>query len=167
MTDRTTTQIDNRDATPLVLNDSRLWHGTVRSAKAFLTTGATDTAASIYRLCEVPSNAMIEDIFMRFESLGTGAAFDLGIYQTTANGGAVVDADLFGSAISAAAAVSWTAYHTESGVYSIDEMVKPLWEVLGLSADPRRKYDICMTLTGATTVAAKVFMLCRYTDGGS
>ena len=37
----------------------------------------------------------------------------------------------------------------ESAEYTPAEMEKPLWEVLGLTADPHRVYDVCATV--ATT----------------
>jgi hypothetical protein len=76
-----------------------------------------------------------------------------GSLQPYGNGGAVVDADLFGSAISCASQVKITEILEESAEYTIAEMAKPLWEVLGLTADPHRFYDVCATVvtTDVTT----------------
>lgn len=141
--------ITNRDATPSVLttaqgsNVHRVW-GKIEAAGG--------DAGSTYRFCSIPSNA--RGIVVRFASddlSGSGATMDIGLYQTTANGGAVVDADFFASAIDVAtAAVSMTDITYERAATRIDDIEKPLWEQLGLSADPGRDYDV----TGVSAVAA-------------
>lgn len=57
-----------------------------------------DSIGSTYRLCTLPSDFVIDKIELANDALGGSCAADLGIYK--ALGGAVVDADLFGSAIS-------------------------------------------------------------------
>ena len=139
--------ITNRDAIPSVLNNAqgavvrRTW-GTVEAA------AAADTG-STYRICTIPSNARAIDVILACDDLGTTATLDVGIYQTTANGGAVVDADFFASAVNAnSAAVAPTHVEHESGVYNIDDIEKPLWEALGLTSDPNRDYDVVVTSAG-------------------
>ena len=72
----------------------------------------------------------------------------------------MVDADHFASAQSIATALKNSDVTHESGVFDIDDVEKPLWEALGLTADPQRFYDIAVTLTAAAgsagTVSAKV-----------
>ena len=146
-------QIANRDANPRVLNSPQnggdgVCHETYGSA----TIPAALSITSVVRLCQVPSNARVHSV--QFHSAAQGAgAFDVGLYQATSNGGAVVDADLFGSAISAASQVKSTDIIEESAEYTPAEMEKPLWEVLGLTADPHRFYDVCATVatTAVTT----------------
>lgn len=132
--------ITNRDATPAVLNTSnpgqvfRSW-GKVEAAGG--------DAGSTYRLCTVPSNAKCVRAFYSCDDLGTGVTLNIGLYQTTANGGAVADQDFFASALDVAtAAVAITEITFERGATLIDEIEKPLWERLGLSADSQRDYDI-------------------------
>jgi hypothetical protein len=114
-------------------------------------------------LCSIPSNARVNSV--KFHSAAQGAGkFDVGIYQTNSNGGAVVDADLFGSAIDAASQVKITEILEESAEYTIAEMAKPLWEVLGLAADPHRSYDVCATVatTDVTTGTGALGVRVRY-----
>lgn len=139
--------ITNRDATPSVLTNAqgavvrRTW-GTVEAA-------AAGDSGSTYRMCTIPSNARAIDVILACDDLGTTATLDVGIYQTTANGGAVVDADFFASAVNAnTAAVAPTHVEHESGVYNIDDIEKPLWEALGLTSDPSRDYDVVVTSAG-------------------
>jgi hypothetical protein len=39
-------------------------------------------------------------------------------------------------------------------VFGIEDVEKPLWEALGLTADPVRDYDIALTLTAANGAGA-------------
>ena len=132
--------ITNRDASPSVLTTAN--PGQVRTAFGKVECAGGD-AASTYRLCEVPSNAKRVRCFFACDDLGTGTTMDVGLFQTTANGGAVVDQDFFASAIDVAtAAVGITEITFERDATLIDEIEKPLWERLGLSADPQRTYDV-------------------------
>ncbi len=141
--------ITNRDATPVVLT-------TANPGQVFRSYGKVEAAGgdagSTYRFCSVPSNAkMVRCWFSSDDLSGSGATLNLGLYQTTANGGAVVDADFFASALDVAtAAVAITEVTVERGATLIDEFEKPLWERLGLSADSQRDYDV----TGVSGTAA-------------
>jgi hypothetical protein len=157
--------ITNREATPRVLNSPQNGgDGVIHETIGFL---ASVTAAlsitSVIRMVEVPSNARINSVRGYAAAQGAGA-FDVGIYQTNANGGTVVDADLFGSAWSLASAVKNVELLDESTEYTIAEMCKPLWEVLGLSADPCRMYDVALTCatTDVTTGTGAVGLRVQY-----
>lgn len=141
--------ITNRDATPAVLT-------TGNPGQVFRSYGKIEAAGgdagSTYRFCSIPSNAkMVRCWFSSDDLSGAGATMNLGLYQTTANGGAVVDADFFASAIDVAtAAVAITEVTVERGATLIDEFEQPLWQRLGLSADSNRDYDV----TGVSGTAA-------------
>lgn len=157
------TPIANRDAVPSVLNMSQLVGGFLMSSKGVFTNGATDTAGSIYRMNQIPSNAIVEEVILRCGSLGTGAAADIGLYRTMEDGGAVVDADFFASALSLAAAVAWVNQALESTVMTIQDMQTPIWQAVGLTSDPKCNFDVCLTLTGAATVSTDILLVTRYT----
>lgn len=132
--------ITNRDATPSVQTTSN--PGTVRRAYGMVECAGGD-AGSTYRFCSIPSNAKMVRAFYSCDDLGTGLTLNVGLYQTTANGGAVVDADFFASALDVAtAAVGITEITFERGATLIAELEEPLWERLGLSADSQREYDV-------------------------
>ncbi len=150
--------ITNRDATPSVLNTSQ--GGVVRQVWGKVEAAGGD-AGSTYRFCSIPSNArMIRAWFSCDDLSGSGATLDVGLRQTTANGGAVVDADFFASALDVAtAAVAITEITFERGATLIDELEKPLWERLGLSADSNREYDVTgVSGTAAATGTMAVFL---------
>jgi len=146
--------ITNREATPRVANDAGSGGaGIVREVSNYIASvTASLSITSIIRLVEVPSNCRISSIKL-FSGAQTAGAFDIGLYRTNGDGGAVVDQDLFGSAVSCASAVAGTDVILESGQTTIAEMHQPLWQWAGASADPKCMYDICavVTTTDVTT----------------
>jgi hypothetical protein len=131
--------ITNRDSTPPVQtvgqgsNVRRVW-GVVEAAGG--------DAGSTYRFCSIPSNARAVRAWFMSDDLGAGT-MNVGLYKTTANGGAVVDADFFASAIDVGTtAVAMTEITFERGASLIDEFEEPLWERLSLTADPQCDYDV-------------------------
>ena len=156
------TWITNAVATPAVLTDSNKSSGRVRTAKSVATVSATQTSGDTIRMVRVPSNARIDAVLLSTGDATTAGAIDIGIYQTVENGGAVVDSDLFASALALTGGPFNRSDQTfESGEYTYAESCTPLWSVLGLSADPNREYDVVckVTTTGNgmdTTLALEV-----------
>lgn len=146
--------ITNREATPKVLNDVGTGGaGIVREVSNYIASvPASLSITSIIRLVEVPSNCRISSIKL-FSGAQTAGAFDIGLCRTNADGGAIVDQDLFGSAVNCASAVAGTDVILESGQTTIAEMHQPLWQWAGLSADPKCMFDITaiVTTTDVTT----------------
>lgn len=160
------TQITNRDSSPKVLNNSRISRGALLCSMGVCATTAADDIGSKYKLCSIPSNARVAQVLLSCTSLGTAGAANVGIWQTTENGGAVVDADFFGSAVSLTSALSNSDITTEangaSSAHSKANMEKPLWEALGLSADPKRDYDVVAQLSTATVDAGAIALQVTY-----
>lgn len=156
--------ITNRDATPKVINNARVTGGPVLRASGIVSAVNADSIASKYIFCSVPSNAVVASVKVSCPDIGTTAAMDLGIYRTTADGGAVVDADHFASAVSlSGGALNKSEVVNEAGVYTVDEMEQPLWQALGLSADPAVMYDVVGTLTGAADAGGAILVEVEYT----
>jgi hypothetical protein len=156
------TWITNAVAAPVVLTSSNQSAGRVFTAKSVATVSATQTSGDIIRLVRVPSNARIDAVLLSTGDATTAGAIDIGVYQTAGNGGAVVDADLFASALALTGGPFARSDQTfESGQYTYAESCLPLWQVLGLSADSNRDYDIAATVTTTgdgmgTTMALEV-----------
>lgn len=146
------TVISNADATPAVINSAQLANGVIRGMRGKAAVDAAASIGSTYRLMRVKSNDLVQQLLLSCTAI-TSAAGDIGLYKTAADGGAVVDADFFASAQSLASALAQTNVTRESGVVSVANMEKPLWEALSLSADPQIEYDIVVTLTAAATAA--------------
>lgn len=157
------TLISNREATPSVPNNSAVEGGMIRGVAATLESVSGDDIASVYRFFRVPSNARVHDLKLYCDDIGSTTIADIGLYQTAANGGAVVDADFFGSAVSLKdGALNGTDVAHESGVFNIDDVMKPLWSALGLSADPKIDYEVCLTLTAASDAAGTISLKMLY-----
>lgn len=159
--DRNSNVIANAVATPRTTNSPAVGGaGLLSEVVGLVTPAADDSANSIHRFVRVPSNARISQVLFSSAIATTAGAFNLGVYQTSENGGAVVDADLFASAQSLSAAALQNADLTyESGEYTHAESVKPLWEVLGLSSDPSRDYDLAATISTTYNGAATAQLL--------
>lgn len=160
------TQITNRDSSPRVRSNSRISRGPILCSMGVCATTAADDIGSKYKLCSVPSNARIAQVLLSCTSLGTAGAANIGIWRTTDDGGAVVDADFFGSAVVLTSALSNSDITTEangaSSAHSKANMEKPLWEALGLSADPKIDYDVVAQLSAATVDAGAIALQVMY-----
>lgn len=154
--------ITSRD-TPELAN-ANIMDGKMRGfvGKCALSNG--DSANSILIFASVPSNARIHELKLSAPDIGTTTTMDLGLYRTTADGGAVVDVDFFGSAISLkdGAINASDVTHEAAGAFALDDSEKMIWEALGLSADPGIMYDIAGTLVGAADAAGDVVLKGQY-----
>jgi len=160
------TSVTNMDATPIVLNPAWKAGGRVRQHRDFgtLATAAAEAASTI-RFSRVKSNDVITDMVLDATSFGTGCTMDIGIYRTAADGGAVRDADFFASAVDMATAQRNTNVLRESGVVTVVNMAKPLWEQLGYTVDPQCDFDIVGTLAVAATVAGSACLTTQVVGG--
>lgn len=135
------------------------------SSKDYASIAAADDDGSVYRMVRLPSNAVISQLNVLNDAITGGSDFDLGVYDTEDNGGAVVDKDLFASAI------SFVGQRTlplnalfESGTVDIVENNTRLWELLGLSEDPQKDYDICFTGNTVGSAAGDIALDCEWTQ---
>lgn len=159
------TSITNRNSQPRVLNNARLTGSVLYSATERVTLASgTDGVGTIHRLFELPSNAVISRVFVSAPDIGTTTVSDFGLYRTTADGGAVVDADFFASAQSlSGGAVDNLDITRESTVITPANRHQAIWQILGLTADPQVRYDVALTLTGAADANGSVDVTVQYT----
>lgn len=156
--------VTNRDATPVTFNDAIITGSYLKETVGMIETVSGDSIGSKYIMVSVPSNARIARVLLSCDDIGTTATADCGIYRTTLDGSAVVDADHFASAVVLnAGALSESNITHESGVYDIDDAEKPLWQALGLSADSKVMYDVVLTLTAAADAAGTIVLKVQYT----
>lgn len=158
--ERLSGQITNRDAVPRVANNPGTAAGALKAAVGKVLTVATDDIASVYRYFTVPSSATMHSLRLYSPDIGSAAAAaDVGLYRTTADGGAVVDADFFAAAINLnAGAVNGQDCLLGTSGLPLSEMEMPLWQALGLTADPKVDYDVCLTATGAIDAAVNTVL---------
>jgi hypothetical protein len=160
------TLITNADAAQQALNNTRDDGGRLRSKVATNVISNTDSVGSTYRYFRVRSSDRVDELIMDSDDIGTTGAGDIGLYRTAADGGAVVDADFFASALVLnAGALSHQHVTRESAVIDHINKGKAIWQQLGLSADPGLYYDVVLTLTGAADGTGDVTLALKYVDG--
>ena len=159
------TVVTNGDASSNTLTKLGIAGGRLKRVVGTVETANGDDIASTYRICRVHSSWYIDTVKLYSDDIGTTTFADFGIYKTAADGGAVVDADFFGSAVSLKdGAISGTEIQHESAVYGVEDIEQPLWQALGLTADPGIWYDITATLTAAADAAGTISLRVTYVD---
>lgn len=157
------TAITNRDASPKVLNDPILTGAFLREMVGVVEAVSGNSIGSKYIFGQIPSNARVSDVLLSCDDIGTTTIADFGLYQTTDNGGAVVSAAFFGSAVSLKdGALNQSVIQNESGTFDIANSEMPLWQALGLTSDPRISYDVVATLTAAADAGGTIALRVRY-----
>lgn len=158
--------ITNRDAVPSVLKSRILQGAPILHARGVVAIANGDSVASKYLLFSLPSNAVPISLRVTCPDIGTTTVSDVGLYKTTRDGSAVVDADFFASALSlSGGALTKSEALFESGVVTVANSEKMIWEHLALTADPQIPYDVVLTLTGAADAAGSVLVECDYVVG--
>jgi hypothetical protein len=157
------TPITNRDATPSVLNTAPFGGaGKLLEAIGYVTTTSGVTVGSTYRLVTIPTQARVSQILI-YAAAMTQGPFDIGVYKCSADGGAVVDADFFATAVDCSSAVNGTDITNESATYTIAKQFQPIWQAVGVAtADPLSYYDIVATSTNTITAGAALMLKVRY-----
>jgi hypothetical protein len=157
--------LTNRDATPRVMNNPAKGAGDVVEKVGVIPYATGDSATSIGRICSIPSNARLSEILITAADFTTAGAIDVGLYRTTQDGGAVVDADLFASAVDLSGGPFANLDITrEAGTtnWALLDAEKMLWEALGLTADPCIEYDIAATISTTFNGGSAVLFKVRY-----
>jgi hypothetical protein len=97
--------------------------------------------------CELQSSDRIYEVKTRWTDEWEGFMdMDIGIYDVGHDSpGPVVDVDLFGADHNIGSIANY-ADKFESGSLVTEDIGKPLWELLGLSADPVKLYNLVGTL---------------------
>lgn len=162
------TTITNLDATPPQLTNRAIAGADLKISIGICEVLAADDNGSVYRFARLPSNAVIHAIEFRGDAITAATDYDCGVYQTALNGGAVVDADLFASAIDINAGVAGSAASTlmrwEAATTAVIDFAEyRLWQLLDagaatLASDPNLQYDICLTGNTVGTAAGTLFL---------
>lgn len=169
------TPVTNSDATPATANTA----GTGGAAPVkVISSGsvvavASSSQDSTYQFVRVPSTAKIKALF--FESAAqAGGTVDIGVYYATDGligkatsllAAAAIDQDFFASAVAVTSASQPTNVINESGTNTPAKQNQPLWQALGLSADPGGNFDIVGTIaTAITTGTGAMGLTAFYTD---
>lgn len=150
------TSITNRDAVPAVLNTAGLGAAArLKEAYESVTTTTGGTATDKYIMIEVPTTARVGSVQLQAAAMTQGS-FNVGVYANTKAGGTAIDATFFAAAVSCATAVAPTEIKHQSGSYAINEQSMPLWQAVGLTADPGGTFDIALASSNTITLGALV-----------
>jgi hypothetical protein len=169
------TIIANRDSVPKILTDPYVSGGELRVSEGYVQTAtATDSAGSIYRLCQIPSNARVEAVVLQCDAL-TGGAANVGVYYPTfiptgapqlagIVSNQAINTSFFASAQSVGTALGPVNVVNQSGQNTIAKQELPLWQAIGLAADPGISLDICVTLSTAITAQGYIGLKTTYVE---
>jgi hypothetical protein len=160
------TAITNATATPRVLNSTTLEKGIVRRSIGLAVMAATDSVASTYRICRVPSSACLDRIMATTADIGTTGTFNLGFYYPTthANGGTVIDDDCVADSwnFHGGAVNEEVTYEKSGTLYQSAEL--RVWQLAGLTSDPGIELDFVATMLDATDAAGTVLFKVYYVN---
>lgn len=157
--------VTNADATPPAKNAAFISGGVLREIVGTVEVLAADDNGSVFRLARVHSSWRISEIDVLNDAITSGATYDIGLYQTAENGGAAVDADCYATDVSFTTARAATGA-VELGFEAKDvaNIEKRVWEDAGLSADPGRYYDLCLTGDAVGSGAGTISVRVRYVE---
>jgi hypothetical protein len=126
-----------------------------------------------YQFVRIPSNCKVKQIIFDSQAQTTSGTIDIGLYYATDGEGnkpvallaaAAIDQDFFAAAVSVIAASGPTDVTNQSTTYTPAKRNQPIWQAVGLSADPGGFFDIVGTLkTALTTGTGKMGLTCNFT----
>lgn len=161
------TTVTNLDATPATLNDKRLMGGILKEQVGTVEIAAADDNNSVYRLGRVHSSWRISEMTLFNDAITSGATFDVGLYRTAADGGAVVDANAYADNISlTSASLTGTQLMFEAGsAVGVEDIEQRVYQDAGETTDPGYWYDVCATGDTVGSGAGTVSLRIRYVTG--
>lgn len=151
------TLITNKEALPATMSKAELAGNYVKCPVAALEVAAADSDGSVYRFWTVRSSDRVHRLSLLNDAITAGTSYDFGLYDTAGNGGAVVDADLFASAVDLSSGRT-TDTDILNEALDIDKSEKQIWELLGLSADPGKEYEVCATANTVGSAAGTIVL---------
>jgi hypothetical protein len=158
---RVSTSITNATTNPPIVNGPPRNGARMRHLREVIASAATDDATSVYRFFRVKSSDTVVRVYLSAADATTAGAVNCGLYQTVENGSAVVDADLFAAALDLAGGPYKNLDITfQSGEYTFAESMMPLWQAIGLTADPFREYDMCLVVSTTFNGGPTSILLC-------
>lgn len=161
------TSVTNLDATPRVMNPLYLMGGILREQVGTVEIAAADDNGSVYRLGRVHSSWRISEMTLFNDAITSGATFDVGLYRTAADGGAVVDANAYADNISlTSASLTGTQLMFEAGsAVGVEDIEQRVYQDAGETTDPGYWYDVCATGDAVGSGAGTVSLRIRYVTG--
>lgn len=150
--------ITNADASPPVLTSDYAATDRTKEFLGAVVMAASASNGSTYRIGRIPSNAVVTSVNVAVDANSGMTSTKLGVLETAANGGGVAagvaGADtIFSSAVDLhsglATLTNQLAPRVAGASASIANYGKRIYELLGLTVDPNRDYDLVFTQTTA------------------
>ena len=145
-------------------------HGRLRYKKASIDSVDTANGEQI-RLAQFKSSDRIIEIYVTGDGTPSAGNMDLGLYKSgAAHDGAVIDDDLFASALDVTSAIARTESFKEATTLGDTDRGKTLWELAAIgaasyTADPMEDWDLVGTTDTGTNAALKLSVEIVYTSG--
>ena len=126
----------------------------------------------VIRVMDLKSGWRIIEVFFSMDAdFGATTTFNIGLYKKgEADNGAVLDEDLFASAVDWSGAITRVDYFKESATLTDMDRGKTLWELVTIGAaatytqDPMEVWTLtCQTTQDISATAAAVTMSCEVT----
>jgi len=122
-----------------------------------------DSNGSIYRIARIPSNIILKNIQIRNDALTSGTDWDVGVYQTSENGSAVVDANYFADALDLSSAHICGSELSGIKDLPVADSSKALYEMLGVTlGDEPEYYDLALTANVVGSAGGTISVLIEY-----
>lgn len=169
------TSISNLDASPVVANTAGAGaQAALLVQTEYVTVSAAASATSKYPMIRVATNVKIKSLVGEWEAMGAGKVNLSAYYSDSATDGTPVALQgtlvaggdqFFASDVDLAAASSGSQLINESGNNPLSKRNMPLWQALGLTADPGGFFDLVYVVhtTDITTGAARLGLRAEYT----
>lgn len=155
------------DSSPVVRVGSWIHGGAAKHYSGTLETVTADDTSSVYRFFRVGSWMRPTSLLLYCDAFSTSAAINIGLWKPTVEGGAVVDADFFSSAVVVSSALNGSNVLYESAAAAsnmgIENAEKRIWEVMGLTTDPNLEYDVACQPTSAITAGGTLTLTAAMT----
>jgi len=148
--------IDNLDSDPIVLN-SKLFNSPVLRQVETVAIAAADDDTSKYVLARVPSNAVLSNQSeIENDAITGGTDFNVGFYYID---GTAIDDNALLDALDLSSAT------TTKLLSGVDKNIRnqEVWQLAGLSEDPKKLIDIVLTSVTVGTAAGDITMETFYT----
>lgn len=121
---------------------------------------AADGNGSVFYLGDpLPSNAVIHRIDLDFDAITSATDVDLGFYETVSAGAAVIVKDCLLDGQSLATASKGVDAYTKP---AIENKHKPIYEIAGLTADPKKLMQTALTFNTAGSSVGDIRILIEY-----
>ena len=133
------TTLTNIETNPPVKTGPAKMHGRLHVCQETISVEAAAANDEVFRMFRVHSSWVPVHIWLYNDAITSGATYDFGLHDV--NEGSAVDADLWVTDLAMTSARTTSPIDLRFEDLNITGIGKPIWQLLGLSADPGLWYD--------------------------